>query len=137
MNKIALRLLRDETGFVQSAELVLLVTIAIIGAMVGLASLRDSVVSELDDTGKAIGALNQSYDVSIISGCLACGDEIAFDAGTNTVTVHVKENLKYIQTKVVFKNFKFDDAPDFCEDQVITHPDAGVNETTPAPPTGN
>lgn len=54
-------LLRDEAGFIVSAELVLVATILVIGMIVGLSELQHAVVQELNDVGDAIGNLNQSY----------------------------------------------------------------------------
>lgn len=54
-------LLRDEAGFIVSIELILISTIAVLGILVGLASMRDAVVSELSDVAGAVQDLNQSY----------------------------------------------------------------------------
>ncbi|WP_339746438.1 hypothetical protein [uncultured Rubinisphaera sp.] len=54
-------LLNDESGFIVSAELVLIATILVIGLIVGLSSIQHAVVAELNDVGDAIGAANQSY----------------------------------------------------------------------------
>lgn len=55
------QLLQDEAGFIVSAELVLIATILVIGLIVGLSEVQHAVVSELNDVGDAIGAVNQSY----------------------------------------------------------------------------
>ena len=55
------KLANDEAGFVISAELVLVLTIAVLGMVVGLAAVRDSVTNELNDLAHAFGAINQSY----------------------------------------------------------------------------
>ena len=62
------RLWADDLGAVISAELVLVLTILVLGMIVGLTSLRDQVVQELADVGAAISQLNQSYSFSAISG---------------------------------------------------------------------
>ena len=54
-------LLKDEAGFIVSAELVLVATILVIGMVVGLSSIQHAVVSELNDIGDALGSLNQGY----------------------------------------------------------------------------
>lgn len=54
-------LLTDDSGFIVSAELVLVATILVIGMIVGLSEVQHAVVAELNDVGDAIGALNQSY----------------------------------------------------------------------------
>jgi Flp pilus assembly pilin Flp len=55
------RFWEDECGAILSAELVLVMTILVIGMIVGLKALQDAVVNELGDVAAAIGALNQSY----------------------------------------------------------------------------
>ncbi len=55
------RLWKEESGAILSAELVLIMTILVIGMIVGLSELQDAVANELNDVGEAIGALNQSY----------------------------------------------------------------------------
>ena len=57
------KLFNDEVGFVISAELVLVLTIAVLGMVVGLASVRDSINAELVDLSNAFGAIDQSYNV--------------------------------------------------------------------------
>jgi hypothetical protein len=54
-------LIRDEAGFLISAELVLIFTLMFCGVAVGMGVIRDSLVQELGDVAEAIGALNQSY----------------------------------------------------------------------------
>ena len=55
------KLYNDDTGFIVSAELVLVLTIGVLSMVVGLASLRDSLTSEFCDLSSAFGALDQSY----------------------------------------------------------------------------
>lgn len=57
------KLFNDEAGFVISAELVLVLTIAVLGMVVGLASMRDSINAELVDLSNAFGAIDTSYNV--------------------------------------------------------------------------
>jgi hypothetical protein len=52
------RLWADEAGFIISAELVLVATIVVIGMIVGLASLRNSIVQELIDASQAVAAID-------------------------------------------------------------------------------
>ena len=54
-------LLNDEAGFIISAELALVLTIAVLAMVVGLAEVAVAVNTELNDVSNAIGALNQSY----------------------------------------------------------------------------
>ena len=78
----------DEAGAIISAELVLVLTIAVLAMVTGLSSLRDAVVTELADVGAAIGSVDQSYTVE---GILAHSSFVA--------------------------DFGFTDADDFCDDQ--------------------
>ena len=63
-----LRLWNEANGAVVSAELVLVMTILMIGVIVGLKSVRDSVVTELADVAQAIANVSQSYSFSATSG---------------------------------------------------------------------
>lgn len=61
MLSILKQLMNDERGFVVSSELVLILTIGVIGLIVGLDSVQNAVVTELSDIASAIGASNQTY----------------------------------------------------------------------------
>ena len=58
------KLLNDENGFIVSAELMLLITLAFCMAAVGWAAVRDALVNELNDVSHAIGTVSQSYNVT-------------------------------------------------------------------------
>ena len=51
----------DENGFVLSAELVIILTVAVLGVIVGLSYVQTAVVSEFTDVAGAINSLNQNY----------------------------------------------------------------------------
>lgn len=55
------KLFNDESGAVISAELVLVLTILVIGVIVGLSEVAVAVNTELNDISNAIGALDQSF----------------------------------------------------------------------------
>ena len=55
------QLLNDEQGFVVSAELVLIATIAVLSLVVGLTEVSKAINQELEDVGSAFGSINQSY----------------------------------------------------------------------------
>lgn len=61
MNRLFEQLCADEAGFVVSAELVLVGTIAVLAMIVGLAEVSHNVNQELEDTASAVGRMNQSY----------------------------------------------------------------------------
>ena len=66
--KVASRLWSEEAGAVVSAEIMLVATILVLGVIVGLKSVRDSVVTELADVAQAISNVNQSYTYSGTQG---------------------------------------------------------------------
>lgn len=51
----------DDSGFIVSAELVLIATILVLGMIVGFSQVQHAVATELNDLAHALGALNQSY----------------------------------------------------------------------------
>ena len=69
MPNVFATLINDEAGFIISAELVLVSTIAVLGMIVGLSEVALNVNNELEDVGSAIGAMNQTYCVKGILGC--------------------------------------------------------------------
>jgi len=62
------QLLNDEAGFIVSAELVLVATIAVLGVIVGLSEVALNVNNELEDVGSAFACIQQSYCVDGIYG---------------------------------------------------------------------
>lgn len=54
-------LFRDESGFIVSAELVLIGTLVVLGMITGLVCLRSAVVDELASLGAAFRGMNQTY----------------------------------------------------------------------------
>jgi len=66
--KMMKKLWNDEAGFVVSAELILIATVAVLGLLVGLAAVRDGIVSELSDVAGAFQDVNQSYSIDGVIG---------------------------------------------------------------------
>lgn len=71
MKNLVLNLWSEEAGFVVSAELVLVSTIAVLAMVVGLAEVAWGVNQELEDTASAFGSVNQSYRYSGMVGHVA------------------------------------------------------------------
>ena len=69
MTNLITSLINDESGFIVSAELVLVATIAVLAMVVGLSEVAMNVNNELEDVGSAFGAMNQTYCVKGIKGC--------------------------------------------------------------------
>lgn len=61
-------LVNDQSGAVVSAELLVLVTIVLIGLIVGTSSIRDAIVGELSDLSGAVQDSNQSFSYNGIVG---------------------------------------------------------------------
>ena len=55
------KLFSDESGVIISAELALVLTIAVLAMVVGLSEVAVAVNTELNDISNAIGALSQTY----------------------------------------------------------------------------
>ena len=85
-------LLNDEAGFIVSAELVLISTIAVLGMIVGLSEVALNVNNELEDVGSAFASVKQDFRVQCTSG------HKAYVAGSS-----------------------FNDCPDFCDGQYDVH----------------
>ena len=54
---------KGQAGFVITVELLLIVTVLVIGLVAGLTKMRDQTVAELNDTSDAVGAIDQSFSV--------------------------------------------------------------------------
>lgn len=73
---------RDECGLVLSAELVIILTVVVIGLITGLACLQQAVVAELQDVGAAFRGLNQSYGFTGFRGCPKVWGRTSWTAGS-------------------------------------------------------
>lgn len=68
MSNIFAQLLNDESGFIVSAELVLVATIGVLALIVGLTEVAFNINQELEDVGAAVGNLNQTYQFNGTAG---------------------------------------------------------------------
>lgn len=64
----------DDRGALIASEFLFVATILVIGIIVGLASVRDAVNTELAELANAILALSQGYSISGQEGCCALTD---------------------------------------------------------------
>jgi len=92
------RFWNDDTATVISAELIFIMSIVTLGMIVGLTTYRDQLVFEYADLGAAIGAINQSYSFSAITG-------MNYSLAGST----------------------FVDNPNFCDPQCVAIVDAGAS----------
>jgi hypothetical protein len=72
MRQTFFQLFNDETGFIVSAELVLIATIGVLSMIVGLSevafNINQELEQELEDVGSAIGSINQTYQFNGAAG---------------------------------------------------------------------
>ncbi len=61
-------LLSDDHGFIVSAELCLVATVAVLALVVGLAEVSHNVNQELEDVGSAFSCLDQSFFAGCVEG---------------------------------------------------------------------
>lgn len=62
------QLMNEEAGFIISAELVLVASIAVLAMIVGLSEVSLNVSEELEDVGSAFGSISQNYHINGICG---------------------------------------------------------------------
>lgn len=79
MKQIITQLAKDENGFIVSAELVLVSTIAVLGMIVGLSEVANNVNQELEDVGSAFACIQQTYHFSGNSGHQGCTSGSSFE----------------------------------------------------------
>tara|TARA_R110000850_G_C9875424_1_gene457464 strand:+ start:127 stop:525 length:399 start_codon:yes stop_codon:yes gene_type:complete len=79
MKNIINQLINDEAGFIVSAELVLISSIAVLAMIVGLSEVANNVNQELEDVGSAFASIDQSYKLSNAHGHKACTDGSRFN----------------------------------------------------------
>ena len=87
------KLLRDESGIIISAELIMIMTVGVLATVVGWGAVSSMLVAELEDVGNMIGALDQTWGVS---GYIACPNHgynrpMGFTDHHSTVTI-VRDN---------------------------------------------
>ncbi len=88
------KLWRDDAGFVLSSELVLVGTLGVVGATVGLNALATSINAELSDVAYAFRSLDQSYEVAEVRG------HGAWTAGSSFRQQPVEESLRELSEQI-------------------------------------
>lgn len=68
MKTMFTKLWTEEAGFIVSAELVLVSTIAVLALVVGLSEIANGLNQELEDVGSAFGSVNQTYNYRGMTG---------------------------------------------------------------------
>lgn len=82
------RFLRDESGLVITAELIMIITIAMIGLTAGWGAITTMLTEELEDVANSVGSLDQSFSYRGISapGHATCSGS-GFNDSQSTVNV--------------------------------------------------
>lgn len=76
MHRLFVQFLRDDAGYVISAELVLIATIGVLSLVVGLSEVSKSINGELFDLGSAFTRLNQPCHAQTPTSCNpGCGSQ--------------------------------------------------------------
>ncbi|MEK6259246.1 MAG: hypothetical protein AABP62_11580 [Planctomycetota bacterium] len=81
-------LVENESGVILSAELILIVTIAVLGIVTGLACLQQAIVNELRDVALAFTGLDQSYATPSYRGCWKWGGRTSWSAGSSFIDIY-------------------------------------------------
>ena len=74
MLSLVCRLWRDEAGFIVSAELILVATIAVLSTVVGLSTVSHAVNNELLDVANGFEALGQNPRYATLDPVSSSGD---------------------------------------------------------------
>ena len=146
------KLWNDERGFVNSMELILIATLAVLGLIVGLVTLRDAVTQELADTGAAVGNVNQSYSVFVDGNSIDPNDgpQIISDGPQGMVTVNrnfqqqlsddpMDPPVTIVSVSSTFNNFLYEDQTDIGDgqDSANTAPPGIITMLDPASDEGS
>jgi len=70
LKTLFMRLWKDESGAIIATEYLMLGSIVVAGAAVGMASMRDSVVDEYKEFGNTVRDVRQSYSTPVNHGAV-------------------------------------------------------------------
>lgn len=95
----------DETGLILSAEAVMIGTVGVLGAIVGLSTLGSAINAELKEMAAGIRSLDQSYAFAGQRGCRAwtagsCYIQQDVQQSLAELSAEGAMNIKEIQNKV-------------------------------------
>jgi hypothetical protein len=95
-----LKLWNDDCGVEIIVELILVLTIVVLGAITGLVALRQAVIVELTELAQALMALNQSFS---FSGQTNCESSTAGSSASDT-TGSIAEGSVAASTAIINQN---------------------------------
>lgn len=130
MARFIQRFLRDESGLVVTAELIMIITIAVISLTAGWSAVSAMLAEELEDVANSVGSLNQSFSYNgiVAPGHARCSGG-GFNDARSFVNVSTSSNFQTsssnIQTSVAGQTFS-QIAPQYGEAQVLIEEDVLV-----------
>jgi Flp pilus assembly pilin Flp len=88
------RFLRDESGLVITAELIMIITIGVLSLVAGWGAVSSMLAEELEDVANSLGSLNQSFNYGGLSapGHATCSGSGFIDS-RNSVNVSTSSNF--------------------------------------------
>lgn len=122
------RFLRDESGLVITAELIMIITIAVISLAAGWGAVSQMLASELADVANSVGSLDQSFNYRGITavGHASCSGG-GFNDAANSVTVSTDSSFDASVAGLDF-NFLIPDLPDAAPATLAGEPFVLVEE---------
>lgn len=117
------RFLRDESGLVVTAELIMIITIAVISLTAGWSAVSTMLAEELEDVANSVGSLDQSFSYNgiLAPGHARCSGSGFYDS-RSFVNVSATSN---VQSSVAGQTFT-QIAPQYAEAQVLIEEDVLV-----------
>lgn len=85
MRNLFSEFMENESGLILSAELILILTIGVIGIIVGLVQVQTAINSEFQDLALAFSSLNQSYMTASFFGCRKFWGATSWTAGSGYI----------------------------------------------------
>lgn len=121
-------LLTDTRGFIISAELVVISSLLVVGLMVGLSAVQQSVNAEMLDVAGAIGSLNQSYGYTGMSARRPCDCGIK-SFTTGSCFIDLKDDCDLEQCELV------GDQTTICQELAVVPHNNSLDTTAVVPRT--
>lgn len=87
MKNLLRDLWQEDAGMILSAELVIILTVGVIGMVVGLVNLQNAMLGEFADLSLAFQSLNQSYSTPTFRGCWKWWGRTSWTAGSTFIDV--------------------------------------------------
>ncbi|WP_437226628.1 hypothetical protein SH661x_004684 [Planctomicrobium sp. SH661] len=91
MKRLITALWADEAGFILSAELVIIATVAVLGLTVMLVAVRDSIGGEMTDLANAFRNVDQSYRYGGMLGCRTRTGFTSWTAGSGYLDPQLRQ----------------------------------------------